>query len=59
MMRLAGLFVPEARESVEMMYEFTRPFVVDSRRIERDLGLKATPVDAGLQRTVEWYRRRA
>jgi nucleoside-diphosphate-sugar epimerase len=59
MMRLAGLFVPGARESVEMMYEFTRPFVVDSSRIERELGLKATPVDVGLQRSVEWYRLRA
>ena len=31
MMRLAGLFIPGAKESVEMMYEFTTPFVVDSR----------------------------
>ena len=59
MMRLAGLFVPGARASVEMMYEFTRPFVVDSSRSERELGLKATPVDVGLRRTLEWYRRRA
>ena len=38
MMRLAGLFIPDARASVEMMYEFTAPFVVDSTRIERGLG---------------------
>ena len=59
MMRLAGLFVPAARASVEMMYEFTRPFVVDSRRIERELGLKATPVADALEQTVLWYRRRS
>ena len=59
MMRLAGVFIPGARASVEMMYEFTGPFVVDSSRVERELGLRATPVDAALERTVEWYRRRA
>jgi nucleoside-diphosphate-sugar epimerase len=58
MMRLAGLFVPEAKESVEMLYEFTEPFVVDSSRIERELGLAATPVDEGVRRTVAWYAER-
>jgi nucleoside-diphosphate-sugar epimerase len=58
MMRLAGLFVPGARETVEMLYEFTRPFVVDSSRIHGELGLAATPVDEGVRRTVAWYRER-
>lgn len=56
-MRLAGLFVPAARASVEMMYEFTKPFVVDAGRSERELGLRATPVDVALGRTIDWYRR--
>lgn len=56
MMRLAGLFVPGARASVEMMYEFTKPFVVDSGRIERAFGLLPTPVDEGIRRTVAWYK---
>ena len=55
MMRLAGLFIPQAKASVEMMYEFTKPFVVDSGRIERELGLVATPTATGLARTTEWY----
>ena len=59
MMRVAGLFIPQARAGVEMMYEFTKPFVVDSSRIERELGLKATPAEVGLGRTVDWYSRRA
>jgi nucleoside-diphosphate-sugar epimerase len=58
MMRLAGLFVPGAKESVEMLYEFTRPFVVDSGRIERELGLTATPSDEGIRRTVKWWTSR-
>ena len=58
MMRLGGLFVPMAREMVEMMYQFMRPFEVDSGRIERDLGLAATPLEEGMARTVAWYRAR-
>ena len=56
MMRIAGLFVPEARASVEMMYEFTEPFVVDSNRIQRAFALEPTPVDIGIERTVSWYK---
>jgi nucleoside-diphosphate-sugar epimerase len=58
MMRLAGLFIPAARASVEMMYEFTSPFVVDSTRIEREFNLSATPIQSGIERTVSWYRER-
>ena len=56
MMRLVGLFIPAARASVEMMYEFTAPFVVDSSRIEREFSLSATPIPAAIERTVAWYR---
>lgn len=59
MMRAVGLFVPAAKASVEMMYEFAKPFVVDSSRIETELELTATPVEAGLRSTVNWYRERA
>ena len=56
MMRVVGLFIPAARASVEMMYEFTAPFVVDSSRIEREFSLSATPIPAAIERTIEWYR---
>lgn len=59
MMRIGGLFIPAARASVEMMYQFVRPFEVDASRIEREFGLTATPLAEGLTRTVAWYRRRA
>jgi nucleoside-diphosphate-sugar epimerase len=58
MMRIGGLFIPAARASVEMMYQFERPFEVDASRIEREFGLTATPLAEGLARTVAWYRRR-
>ena len=55
MMRLGGLFVPEARESVEMMYQFERPFVVDSSKYARAFGEAATPLREAIRRTVAWW----
>ena len=52
----ARLVDPGARETVEMMYEFTEPFVVDSGRIADKLGLHATPVEEALERTLAGYR---
>jgi len=59
MMRLAGLFVLAARESVEMLYQFTEPFVVSSAAIETAFGLMPTPMAEGLGRTIEWWKTEA
>jgi nucleoside-diphosphate-sugar epimerase len=56
MMWMGGLFIPEARETIEMMYEFERPFIVDSSKFERAFGVKATPMRTALRETVDWYR---
>jgi nucleoside-diphosphate-sugar epimerase len=56
MMRIGGLFIPGARETVEMMYEFEKPFVVDSSQFERTFGVKATPIADAIKATVAWYR---
>jgi hypothetical protein len=56
MLRLAGLFVPEARESVEMSYEFEKPFVLDATKFIRAFGDIATPHLEGIRATVEWYK---
>jgi nucleoside-diphosphate-sugar epimerase len=56
MMALGGLFIPEARESVEMMYEFEKPFVVDSSKFERTFGVTATPMTEAIKATVAWCR---
>lgn len=57
-LRLAGIFVPGARASVEMLYQFTEPFVVDSRRFQTAFGLSATPLEEGMRRTVAWWQAR-
>lgn len=56
MMAIGGLFIPEARETVEMLYEFERPFVVTGERVTRAFGQRPTPLEEGLARTVAWYR---
>ncbi|HEY3473305.1 MAG TPA: NAD-dependent epimerase/dehydratase family protein, partial [Anaerolineales bacterium] len=41
MMAIGGLFIPEARETVEMMYEFDKLFIIDSSKFEKAFGMKA------------------
>lgn len=57
MMTFGGLFIPEARETVEMMYEFDKPFVIDSSKFEKTFGMKPTPMPAAIKETVAWYKR--
>lgn len=64
MMRFFGLFVREAGEIVEMMYEFEKPFVVADGKFRRAFPdvLSAhmpMPLDEGMRRTVAWYRKHA
>jgi len=56
MMWMGGLFIPAAKETVEMMYEFEQPFIVDSSRFESTFGMKATPMKEAIRETVAWYR---
>ncbi len=59
MLSLAGLFMPGAREMVEMMYEFEKPFVVDSSKFEQAFGMKPTPVREAVKRTLAWQQTRS
>jgi nucleoside-diphosphate-sugar epimerase len=54
-LRGLGLFRPGARETIEMLYEFDRPFVVDSFRITA-LGARHTPVEQAIEATLASYR---
>ncbi len=56
MMSIGGLFIPEARESVELMYEFDKPFVVDHSKFARAFGDHATPHLDAVRETITWYR---
>lgn len=56
MMAIGGLFIPEAREMVEMMYEFEKPFIVDSGKFEKTFDMQATPMKDAIEETVAWYK---
>lgn len=59
MLTLAGLFIPVAREGVEMMYEFDKPFIADHRQFMQAFGGEfgqPTPHPEAIKRTVAWYK---
>ncbi len=56
MMTIGGIFIDAAQEMVEVMYQFEKPWVVDSSRFESTFNQNATPLDEAIRRTVEWYR---
>jgi nucleoside-diphosphate-sugar epimerase len=56
LLRAMGLFNPPLRETIEMLYEFEEPFVVDHSAFERTFGMHATPLRDAIKETVRWYR---
>jgi len=56
MLSMVGLFNPVVREVIEMLYQFDRPFIVDSAKIEREFGIRATALPEAVRATVAWYR---
>jgi nucleoside-diphosphate-sugar epimerase len=55
LLRLAGLFDASARESIEMLYEFQEPFVLDDSRYRARFGDHATPLADAARETVRWW----
>ncbi len=56
MVWLLGRFVTPLRETYEMMYEWEKPFIVDSSDFEQHFGLKATGWETIIRETVDWFR---
>lgn len=56
MLMLGGLFIPAAREMVEMAYEFEKPFIVDSSKFVKMFGDISTPYEIAIRETIAWYR---
>jgi len=55
-LRAIGLFSGGTRELAEMLYQFERPFVMDSHVSEAALGLHPTPLPEAAAATVAWWR---
>ncbi|WP_375388847.1 NAD-dependent epimerase/dehydratase family protein [uncultured Amnibacterium sp.] len=56
LLKALGLVNPVIRELDEMAYEFEAPFLVDSSRITAAFGLRATPYQEGIERTIAAQR---
>ena len=56
MMRMIGFFNKNIAETVEMMYEWTNPYVVDTSKAENTFGLKATPLKQAMAETLQWCK---
>ena len=54
-LRTMGLVSPGMRELAETLYQFERPFVMDSRATEAALGLQPTPLTEAAAATVAWW----
>ena len=52
-----GLLNPLLRELVEMLYQKEEPYVVDGGQFARLFSFSPTPLEEGVRRTIEWYRR--
>jgi nucleoside-diphosphate-sugar epimerase len=56
MMRFLGLFNRTIRETVEMMFEWMHPFVIETSKVTRAFGLQPTPIKTALRETIDWCK---
>jgi nucleoside-diphosphate-sugar epimerase len=56
MLGLLGLANPIVREMSEMLYEWNKPFVMDSSAFQRSFDMQPTPLRDAVQATVDWNR---
>ena len=57
-MRMGALLSLPARETLEMAYQYTAPYVFDSRQFEATFGVTATPSAEGIAVTMATSRLR-
>jgi nucleoside-diphosphate-sugar epimerase len=53
MIKMVGLFIPEVRESLEMMYQYDSDYLFDSTKFETAFNFKPTKYKSGILETVE------
>jgi len=56
MLSMLGLFAPTLRESVEMLYEWEKPFIMDSSKAEKAFGWQGTSLKDAMHATIEWCK---
>ncbi len=56
--RVGGVLSAQLRDLSETLYQFQRPFVMESAATCRLLGMEPTPLEVAARETVLWWRRR-
>lgn len=56
MISLAGLFIPEVRESKEMMYQLDSDYLFDSSKFQKAFNFEPTDYKTGIKETVAWMK---
>jgi hypothetical protein len=56
MVPLMGLFVPPLRGVGENKYIFAEPYILDHSKFKNAFGDIATPLEAAIKTTIQWYR---
>lgn len=56
MLRMGGLFMPIAREALELSYQNTEPYIFDSAAFETTFGVSPTPYSEGIARALQQAR---
>ena len=56
-LRVAGLMNSDAREMIELMYEFEEPLVLDGSKFSTEIPLfKYSSHEEGIRKTIQWFR---
>jgi hypothetical protein len=55
---VASVFNSTLRAVREQLYQSERPWVVNSSKLERTFGSRATPLPDSIRATVAWFRNR-
>jgi nucleoside-diphosphate-sugar epimerase len=58
LLRIAGLFIPEAGELPEMLYQWRAPFILDDSQFRARFAAAPTPLATAVADTVAWARMR-
>ncbi|MGH9888918.1 MAG: hypothetical protein ACREBE_25520, partial [bacterium] len=56
LLRLAGLFLPEAAELPEMIYQWRTPYILDDSQFRARFGASPTPLATAANATLDWAR---
>ena len=57
-LRIAGLFIREAGEVPEMIYQWRTPYILDDSQFRRRFGAAPTPLPQAVAATLAWARQR-